>query len=186
MPSDLRAPQRPVRPFVVPGGALGGHAAGVQAGAGYPPMMRLAKQEDSTGGRPLPIGTAASAMRRPRQARAMPPARRRTGKPTPCGPNGRARRPITPTLIQQQYFVRWNGQLPQYILGEGNNGVFLPLLGGLLKSARRALARPAGATERRATWRDVRAHQHVRSHTGTGESHGWKKRKYWRESSAHP
>lgn len=40
---------------------------------------------------------------------------------------------LTPTLIQQQYLVRWNGQLPQYILGEGNNGVFLQLPGGLLK-----------------------------------------------------
>jgi prohibitin 2 len=40
---------------------------------------------------------------------------------------------LTPTLIQQQYLVRWNGQLPQYILGEGHNGVFLQLPGGLLK-----------------------------------------------------
>jgi hypothetical protein len=31
---------------------------------------------------------------------------------------------LTPMLIQQQYVGRWNGQLPPYILGEGNNGVF--------------------------------------------------------------
>jgi hypothetical protein len=113
----------------------------------------------------------------------MPPARRWTWKPTPCDQleaeatyHVNVAASLTPTLIQQQYLVRWNGQLPQYILGEGNNGVFLLLPGRLLKSARRALARPAGATERRATWRDVRAHQHVRSYTGTGESHGWKNR----------
>jgi regulator of protease activity HflC (stomatin/prohibitin superfamily) len=40
---------------------------------------------------------------------------------------------LTPTLIQQQYLVRWNGQLPQYILGEGNNGVFLRLPRWLLR-----------------------------------------------------
>jgi hypothetical protein len=27
---------------------------------------------------------------------------------------------LMPMLIQQQFFVRRNGQLPQYILGEGN------------------------------------------------------------------
>jgi hypothetical protein len=27
---------------------------------------------------------------------------------------------LMPMLIQQQFFVRQNGQLPQYILGEGN------------------------------------------------------------------
>ena len=44
---------------------------------------------------------------------------------------------LTPVLIQQQYLLRWNGQLPQYTLGGGNNGVLLQLPGqlpgGLLK-----------------------------------------------------
>lgn len=39
---------------------------------------------------------------------------------------------LTPTLIQQPYLVRWNGQLPQYSLG-GDNGVFLRLPGGIQK-----------------------------------------------------
>ena len=35
----------------------------------------------------------------------------------------------TPTLIQQQYLVRWNGQLPQYMLG-AEDSVLLQLPGG--------------------------------------------------------
>ena len=118
--------------------------------AGYPSMMRLATQEDSTGGRPLPdrrgcIGHAATATGKGDAPRAQVDGEADAMRPT-------------------------GGQ------GEGNNGIFLPLPGGLLKSARRALARPAGATERRASWRDVCVHQHVRSYTGTGESHGWENR----------
>lgn len=33
---------------------------------------------------------------------------------------------LTPTLIQQQYLARWNGQLPQYMLG-GGSGVLLQI-----------------------------------------------------------
>jgi prohibitin 2 len=47
--------------------------------------------------------------------------------------NAKVAASLTPTLIQQQYLVRWNGQLPQYMLGADNNGLFLQLPGGLPK-----------------------------------------------------
>jgi hypothetical protein len=53
---DLKEPQMPVRPGVVPGGTSGCQAAGVNAGAGHPPMMHLAMQEGSTGERQFPEG----------------------------------------------------------------------------------------------------------------------------------
>jgi regulator of protease activity HflC (stomatin/prohibitin superfamily) len=45
--------------------------------------------------------------------------------------NAKVAASLTPTLIQQQYLVRWNGQLPLYTLGGGNNGVLLQLPGPL-------------------------------------------------------
>jgi hypothetical protein len=47
--------------------------------------------------------------------------------------NAKVAASLTPTLIQQQYLVRWNGQLPQCMLGADNNGLFLQLPGGLPK-----------------------------------------------------
>jgi hypothetical protein len=52
---------------------------------------------------------------------------------------------LTPVLIQQQYLVRWNGQLPQYILG-ADDGVFLQLPGGLPKQDWRPTDGPTGVT----------------------------------------
>jgi len=46
--------------------------------------------------------------------------------------NAKVAASLTPGLIQHQYLVRWNGQLPQYSLG-GDHGVFLQLPGGIQK-----------------------------------------------------
>jgi regulator of protease activity HflC (stomatin/prohibitin superfamily) len=46
--------------------------------------------------------------------------------------NAKVAASLTPTLIQQQYLMRWNGQLPQYMLG-GDNSLLLQLPGGIQK-----------------------------------------------------
>jgi prohibitin 2 len=46
--------------------------------------------------------------------------------------NAKVAASLTPALIQQQYLVRWNGQLPQYMLG-ADNSVLLQLPGGAPK-----------------------------------------------------
>jgi len=44
--------------------------------------------------------------------------------------NAKVAASLTPALIQQQYLMRWNGQLPQYMLG-GDNSLLLQLPGGI-------------------------------------------------------
>ena len=46
--------------------------------------------------------------------------------------NAKVAASLTPALIQQQYLGRWNGQLPQYMLG-ADNSVLLQLPGGASK-----------------------------------------------------
>jgi regulator of protease activity HflC (stomatin/prohibitin superfamily) len=46
--------------------------------------------------------------------------------------NAKVAASLTPALIQQQYLGRWNGQLPQYMLG-ADNSVLLQLPGGISK-----------------------------------------------------
>jgi hypothetical protein len=46
--------------------------------------------------------------------------------------NAKVASSLTPTLIQQQYLMRWNGQLPQYML-RADNSLLLQLPRGLQK-----------------------------------------------------
>jgi hypothetical protein len=46
--------------------------------------------------------------------------------------NAKVASSLTPTLFQQQYLMRWNGQLPQYMLG-GDNSLLVQLAGGIQK-----------------------------------------------------
>jgi regulator of protease activity HflC (stomatin/prohibitin superfamily) len=60
--------------------------------------------------------------------------------------NAKVAASLTPTLIQQQYLMRWNGQLPQYMLG-GDNSLLLQLPGGIQKYGLRRRARLSGDRE---------------------------------------
>jgi hypothetical protein len=76
----------------------------------------------------LPTSAAASAMQRPRTGKGDVARAQTDGEADPLRAKWETEATyhanvaafLMPMLIQQQYFVRRNGQLPQYILGEGN------------------------------------------------------------------